>query len=140
MAPCKNATVGLYWSSPGRWYASNSPRGKVTVDISAPSQAVLLSAFGINPWPTLQAHAVSSANTSGDTPQYGVYSLGSGCPPGSGFGIGIALGTGKLYAGFAGSGTIGTFRLLSGCKLRFVGTFEFSQMSDQLKPLAFSAR
>jgi 6-phosphogluconolactonase (cycloisomerase 2 family) len=37
-----------------------------------------------------------------------------------GLGISMALGKGKLYAGFPHSGTIGTFRLLSGCKLRFV--------------------
>ena len=32
----------------------------------------------------------------------------------------MALGKGRLYAAFTGSGTIGTFRLLSGCKLRFM--------------------
>ena len=35
-------------------------------------------------------------------------------------GIGIAVGDGNLYAGFSGSGTIGTFKMLSGCKLQFV--------------------
>jgi hypothetical protein len=44
---------------------------------------------------------------------------GSAADNGLGYGIGIAAGAGKLYAGFAGSGTIGTFRQLSGCKLRF---------------------
>ena len=37
-----------------------------------------------------------------------------------GSGIGLAVGKGRLFAAFSGSGTIGTFRLLSGCKLQFV--------------------
>ena len=34
--------------------------------------------------------------------------------------MGLALGNGQLYAAFSASKTIGTFRLLSGCKLEFV--------------------
>ena len=49
----------------------------------------------------------------------GTFAGSAGDNGGAHYGIGIALGAGKLYAGFAGSGTIGTFRLLSGCKLRF---------------------
>src|SRR5882672_2364378 len=45
---------------------------------------------------------------------------GSAGDNGDGLGIGLAVGTGHLYAGFTGSGTIGTFRLLSGCKLQFM--------------------
>jgi hypothetical protein len=45
---------------------------------------------------------------------------GSAGDNGDSLGIGLALGKGKLYAGFTGSGTIGTFRLLSGCKLQFM--------------------
>src|SRR5437868_2206845 len=44
---------------------------------------------------------------------------GSAGDNGDGLGIGMALGKGKLFASFTGSGTIGTFRLLSGCKLQF---------------------
>ena len=45
---------------------------------------------------------------------------GSAGDNGGSYGIGIAVAPGKLYAGFAGSGTIGTFRVLAGCMLRFV--------------------
>jgi 6-phosphogluconolactonase (cycloisomerase 2 family) len=45
---------------------------------------------------------------------------GSAGDNGDGLGIGMAVGNGKLYAGFTGSATIGTFRLLSGCQMRFV--------------------
>jgi 6-phosphogluconolactonase (cycloisomerase 2 family) len=45
---------------------------------------------------------------------------GSAGDNGDNLGIGMALGKGRLYAAFTGSGTIGTFRLLSGCKLRFM--------------------
>jgi hypothetical protein len=44
---------------------------------------------------------------------------GSAGDNGDSLGIGLALGRGKLYAGFAGSGTIGTFRLLTGCTLQW---------------------
>jgi len=45
---------------------------------------------------------------------------GSSRDRGNTAGIGITFGKGKLYAGFTDSATIGTFKLLSGCKLQFV--------------------
>ena len=37
-------------------------------------------------------------------------------------GIGLAMSTGYLYAGFTGSSTIGTFQLVAGCKLTYVSS------------------
>jgi hypothetical protein len=37
------------------------------------------------------------------------------------FGIGLAANAKYLFASYTGSSTIGTFRVLSGCKLRFLG-------------------
>jgi len=46
---------------------------------------------------------------------------GSSTDSGNLDGIGLAMNDNYLYAGFTASNTIGTFKVLSGCKLKFVG-------------------
>jgi hypothetical protein len=46
---------------------------------------------------------------------------GSRRDDGSQFGIGLAANSKRLYASYTGSRTIGTFKVLPGCKLRFLG-------------------
>jgi hypothetical protein len=82
-----------------------------------------------------QACVFASESGSGDivgidinTLTVGGSASGSDVDDGSGNGIGLAMNSQYLYAGFAESNTIGTFHVLDGCGLTFINTTALSAL------------
>ena len=55
------------------------------------------------------------------TLQIGGHAVGSGNDTGASNGVGLAMNSHYLYAGFTDSSNIGTFKVLPGCNIKFVG-------------------